>query len=937
MPTNICLFNSRSLRNKIAEISSFVSTHQVQIMAVSETWLGPTIPDTSISLPNFQAPFRKDRNEFGGGVCILVSDQLPCRRRADLESRDLELIWIDILLTRKRSILLGCCYRPPSSTSDFYNKLESSLENVADKDVILLGDFNAKHKQWCREDPTNRHGIALKELMDSLNFVQLCSSATHLDNNGKPNGLLDLAFTNMPSTQFETRVLPPIGYSDHLPVILETPYNVLVSEATQRLNVHAHEKWLFHMKNPEKLQKAFLFSNWKSLAVSNMNINDLWSVWKEKFFVEIREFIPKVDYANRPACRKNSAPWFNAHLRYLVSTKNKLFRRAARTCTPEHWATYRVARNKCNNAIKAAKAKYVKKQASALSDPSCPSATWWRIARELSGFKQHCTNAIPPLSTSTGDIVVDNNSKAEMFNEVFINQNTALKHDSFPIGPSRVPSTFSINRVSCFDVSKVISSLPNKLSAGVDGISYRLLKEAGQGLILPLTTLFNRSIELGQIPDEWKAAIITPVFKGGRKDRTAPTNYRPIALTSCVARVLEKIVNKQLLQYLRNKSLLFQHQSGFLPKHSTVTQLCFLLHQWRTALDNGEHIQTAFLDLSKAYDRVPIPALLSKLSNVGISSNSLQWFSSFLTDRTQCVKVDSVQSTWRKPKSGIPQGTVLGPTLFLVFINDLPDTLQTQASIFADDTTIYSSGTNRRITSERLTKDLNSASLWASLWGMLFNAEKSEHLTISTHQVEENHSARLYMAGAELPTVESHRHLGLIINSKLTWRDHIDGTFAACAPRIGMLNRLKGTLGRSAAGRIYTAAIRPRIEYACALWSGGNTSKLEKLQEKFCRQHQLVLPSLSRRFDYHTLVLFFKIKCAISPAYLNGILPQSFRQTSTYNLRKTVYPVPQVNKKRSLSEFFPRAIILWNSLPKNLHDAKTVPIFKRRLRDHLKL
>ena len=207
-----------------------------------------------------------------------------CRRRADLESRDLELIWIDILLTRKRSILLGCCYRPPSSTSDFYNKLESSLENLADRNVILLGDFNAKHNQWCREDPTNRHGIALKDLMDSLNFVQLCSSATHLGNNGKPNGLLDLALTNMPSTQFETRVLTPIGYSDHLPVILETLYNVLVSEATQRLNVHAHEKlkWLFHMKNPEQLQKSFLFSNWKSLAVSNMNINDRWVYLERK-------------------------------------------------------------------------------------------------------------------------------------------------------------------------------------------------------------------------------------------------------------------------------------------------------------------------------------------------------------------------------------------------------------------------------------------------------------------------------------------------------------------------------------------------------------------------------------------------------------------------------------------------------------------------------
>ena len=884
--------------------------------------------------------FKSGGDGKGGGVCVFLSEQVYGKRRLDLEEDDLELLWIEIKHRSHPPLLVGCCYRPPSSTMNFYNTLELTLDKIAERNVILVGDFNAKHRDWFSGDATNSHGATLKDLMSRFDMVQTCSEPTHLNNDGVPESLLDLVFTNSPNFVNATHVLPPISSSDHLPVLVQCSFSSQIDCKNQTVGSR-RLKWLYHRKNKDRMSEAFLYDNWSHVFTHDPDgddIDKIWEKWKDQFFKEIRTFIPCLTVSgqsSKSSCR--SPPWFNKEILQIVRTKNRLFKRACRSNKPVHWEVYRRARNHSNTAIRRAKSFYFHQEASLLADPNCSPSTWWRVARKLCDLKGTPHVDMPPLLASSQKIVGSDSGKAELLNDTFINSNASLNQDAFPVCPSILSSVFTFDNICASDVSRALRSLPAKRSSGSDEIPYQLLKEAGPGIVGPLTTLFNKSLNVQQVPLEWKNAVVIPIYKGGRKDRQNPTSYRPISLTSCVARLMEKLLNSQILRYLQSHSLIFQHQSGFLPNHSTVTQLCFLVQKWQMAIDNGEHVQAAFLDLSKAYDRVGIPGLIGKLSALGFSRSSLSWLRSFLTNRKQCVCVNGFKSSWQSPKSGIPQGTVLGPVLFLTFINDLPQSLTCECSIFADDSTAYTAGKDTQLTCRKLSLNLDYASDWASSWGMLFSAEKSEHLQIApkTQNLDQS-DGDVFMHGSYIPRVTTHKHLGVHINSRLSWQDHIDHVYTDCARKIGILRRLQRKLGSRALRKIFIGAIRPRLEYACPVWSGGNTSKLVKLQELFCCRHQIVLPQLQQRFDYHTLVLFFKIKSNLAPPYLTKLLPQLSSHCG-YNFRKNLYPVPAVKKSSTLTSFFPRSIILWNSLPSDIQSSTSLPKFKAVLRAYLKV
>ena len=288
---NFCTFNARSLRNKIAELSLFTKTHKIHVLAVCETWLGDLDTDMSIALPGFQAPFRKDRKTKGGGVCVYISDQIAGTLRSDLNHPDLEVLWVEVKPNPKRSLLVGCCYRPPQCDRSFYDYLEATLDKVADQDIILMGDFNAKNEKWYSGDKTTSHGVALKELSDHFNFAQLCHKPSHLNNAGKPESLLDVIFTNVPEYFPEpATTMPPISTSDHLPVVVECSITKKPNHQSPGRDV---TKWHYFLKDRQKMDNAFLYDDWEHVFQPYNDINEIWNRWKQSFFKDIETFIPR--------------------------------------------------------------------------------------------------------------------------------------------------------------------------------------------------------------------------------------------------------------------------------------------------------------------------------------------------------------------------------------------------------------------------------------------------------------------------------------------------------------------------------------------------------------------------------------------------------------------------------------------------------------------
>ena len=451
--------------------------------------------------------------------------------------------------------------------------------------------------------------------------------------------------------------------------------------------------------------------------------------------------------------------------------------------------------------------------------------------------------------------------------------------------------------------------------------------------------LFNMSFESGKIPTEWKKALVVPVFKRG--DKSLPMNYRPISLLCIVSKVQERIVFNKLYRFLH--SILSLHQSGFRKADGTEFQLVRLVQQWSEILDASQYVGAVFFDLQKAFDKVWHSGLLAKLQATGITGRALAWFQDFLSHRCQCTLVGRAMSSELTPSAGVPQGAILSPLLFLLYVNDLPDAVSSgEANLFADDTSLFVSGKDPVALNQHLQQAINEASAWLNTWLVSVNALKSAVVLFRTRKMLP-HTLAVSVDGTPIRQKSVHRHLGLHLDEHLSWSAHTSTIVNKVSSKLGLMFRLRKQLTSTVIRDVYQTCVLPVVEYGSLAWSGmgkTNAQLLDRVHRRAARlisgvklvdniSHDLLLsragltPLVAHR--HFRLAQFASRFLSNSvPAHLSEAL-EHWRQSVPFRSmllrRPPAVRLPRARKKiLSLSPLF-LALSLWNSLPPELRSS----------------
>ena len=924
---SILHLNIRSIRNKLDYIKD--NFLDFDILCFSETHLDVQVSNEFLFLSDtFDRPYRKDRTNHGGGVMIYLNSQLIHVRRADLEIFCDESIWVEIKVNSV-NYLLGLFYSPRTADVNFINNLNLNIEKANDssKNIIIVGDLN--------EDLFNLNYQNLKDL------IIINSLKNTIEDSTRQQALLDPIIVPddmlyLDSGTIET--LPSI--SDHKATYIRIPFDYQCQFSFKRL------VWIYKNANIVQLKEMISSYDWSILLEGSLNeacIN-----FTEIFLEFVKNCIPSKTVTVRP----NDKPWFDSEIRHYSRIRDRLKKKSIKTGSSNDLTNYKHIRNKVNNLKKHAKEKFYNNLEISLSDfHTNDKKKFWQVIRHFVKNNNSSGN-IPPLisSNSQGQTTYcyTDYEKAECLNEYFTSIST-VNDDNVQLPIFQFKTQSSISNITCTasEISNLIEILnPNK-ATGPDNISNRMLKAVAHEISVPLSILFNRSLGEGSFPDFWKCPNVLPLYKKG--DKSVLSNYRPVSLLSGVGKLLERIVFKNIYNFLHENNLLYRLQSGFLPNHSTTFQLIDIYQHICQTFDNSQYSCMIFCDISKAFDRVWHKGLIFKLKQHGISGLLLDWITDYLNNRSQKVVIRSCVSSAMNTNAGVPQGSVLGPLLFLVYVNDISDSLLSLTRLFADDSSLFYAASSLTDIEGIINHDLRILSAWAKQWLITFNPSKTEAVLFTLKKIDD--FPQLYFENTLINFVADHKHLGLTLSNNGQWHKHIENIITNAAKVIGIMRKLKYTFNRQALNQIYISYVLPILEYSSIVWDGctlQESQTLEKLQNEAARivtgltrsvslfnlyRECGWVPLMERRKE-QKLVFMYKAIYGIVPSYITDHIPPLVRETTNYPLRNNNnVTVPFTRTEISHRSCIPSSISLWNSLNENLRENSSVATFKYQLKN----
>ena len=895
----------------------------IDIFTVSETWLTEAIPDGTVEISGFGlVRFDRQWNEGntgnepkrGGGLACYIRDGInfsdAVHANLNTSCKDLESVWIKLELDNIRPIVVITAYRPPNGD---YKKCCSLLSEAFDKanlkdntDIFLLGDFNFDYGD--KKRPSYKE---LSFTTQSMGLKQWIKGTTrYAFREGVPtNSTIDLIFSN---SDCISRVQTlDLNISDH--------QAILISRKKVYLKRNKIDFRGRSYRNYDKaaFQNRLVNNNWDQFYGSK-DPNKQWKLMHEIILNAISDMCPMKSFRVDEIQER----WITNEALEAIKDKDRALRTAKRTGREEDWARARNLRNRVGRDLENLRAEYLKNQQEAnRGDPK----NFWKSVSQL----------IPGRSSKTGRIWL----KDEVTNDTIPVDLTADFINKFftNIGPElakghsknwRYYGEIAQNSINEFttnadEITKLCKEINTMKSSGLDEISSKICKDAFLVLTEQLVSMFNNSLDSSTFPESWKIAKVVPLFKGG--DREKVGNYRPVSLLPLPGKIMEKIVHKKVSSFWDNNEFLTKDQGGFRKGFSTLSTIADLTDNIFSEINNGNTTVAAFIDLRKAFDTVNFQILLDKLDRSGIRGKLLRWCWSYLRGRLQCTLANGNTSSLLPTTCGVPQGSVLGPLFFLVYVNDAQGAMDDcDVKLYADDTVLCQSGVNGELASGKLQTSLDLFVNWCSTNQLTINIQKTKIMIFgSRHKVKKASNVKIGINGKTLQVVPSYKYLGLHLDSTLNFNLHISSVIRTVIHKLTLLAKMKRYMIDSVATSIYKAMILPYFDYADALYDKANVKDLDKLQKLQNKCLRICLGK-ERRFNTdatHKLANTPFLKDRRGAHILNFMYRRKNRieLLNTLQIRTRAHDAPLFKTKIPRCESFKRSIgyagsIAWNGL-----------------------
>ena len=917
-----------------------------------ETWQKDE-PHEYFHLEGYKLEYKnRTPTKRGGGVCLYVKEHLRYKVRNDLITHALcsdgiDCLFIEIDRVGYKNIIVGVIYRPPDQDINVFNQFTDQLLSTITKNenklVYIIGDFNIN---LLNEDV---HALT-NEFINIISSLSMYPSITII----KPTRitptsatLIDNIFTNSLARQTAGIIMTDI--SDHFPIFITTNLRVY-----DRKNSQCDQQYVRHYSesNIRDLKAELSTVEWDNVC-SSADPNTSYNSFTGKLNDLLNKCMPLKKVTPRSSKRKPKSPWISNGLLKSIRRKNLLYKKSIKKPTGDNIDKYKKFRNKLNSLLRFAKQSYY---CDMLDKERNNIKNTWKVLNSII----RCKKANLSQTFISGDKTYNRQCDiATEFNTYFANIGPSLAssinhngNDFSSYLPENINATCFFKPTHEDEIIKIINKLGSNKSPGHDLINSNLVKHISQEIAYPLKLIFNESLSNGVVPDDLKIAKVVPIYK--KDNPQVFGNYRPVSVLPCLSKILERLVYNRCYELICKHNILYKKQYGFRQKHSTYMAVLDVINDLTKTIDDGMFNVGIFMDLSKAFDTIDHTILLHKLYNYGFRGVSHNWFSNYLSNRKQYVSYNGTASPKVNTSCGVPQGSLPGPLLFILYMNDIQHTSKLLSfTLFADDTTILYSHKNLTSLCDTLNVELREVCNWFKANKLSLNAKKTNLMYLGTsHQTRNIDDSKncIYLDGVKLDRVHEAKFLGLLIDENITWKKQISSVCKTCSRNIGVMNKVKHFLPKQAMYHLYCSMVLCYLNYGILLW--GNSckeylSKVLRLQKRALRivSNSSYLSASKPLFDkYKTLDVFSLYKKEVAVfmfKYQRNLLPQSFdnmftkrKDIHTYNTRnKDNYQI-SAHKIKGILHTGPR---IWNSLPYNIKNAKSISQFKTKLYSYLSL